>query len=648
MMSDKKKEKKMPLGEAFRLTARGYRVWWCEQPQMMVSAFAISLMQESRRYVALYLAARLIDEIAGTRNAQTMFILVAVTLGSSVVLTLLQDIFQHWRDRHFEMMGHRRQIIYADKLLSMDFPTLDNPHTHDLFAQIMQNENWYGGGFGRLYWSSRYISQSIIGIIGAVALSVTLFTQQVPEAAGWLTALNNPVFIAGILLVLLLVTLVPPILSTKADAYWRRNAEKAKKNHRYYQFFEKLGHDRTRAADARMYRQEKIYDDILNSEENQRFRFGSKSQNAKDARGAMGLLQAASSAISMTLLGAVYLFVCLKAWGGAFGVGAITQYIGAITAISAAIGTLMIHYGLLRNNAPFLKELFAFMDIPNEMDKGRLPVEGTSGHHEIEFHDVSFRYPGRMGEQRSEVCSATSPEQEAYALRHVSLRFTCGERLAVVGMNGSGKTTLIKLLCRLYDPTEGVITLNGIDIREYDYPSYMAIFTPLFQDFKLFAYTLGQNVAGGADYDVARVEACLQAAGFGDRLVEWKNGLDTYLYKNFDDHGVEISGGEAQKIALARALYKDASFIVLDEPTASLDPVAEFEVYSRMNEIVSGKTAVFISHRLSSCRFCHDIAVFHEGKLVQRGGHDELLADESGKYYELWRAQAQYYESDAS
>ena len=211
-------------------------------------------------------------------------------------------------------------------------------------------------------------------------------------------------------------------------------------------------------------------------------------------------------------------------------------------------------------------------------------------------------------------------------------------------MNGSGKTTFIKLLCRLYDPTEGKILLNGIDIQKYNYEEYMSIFSVVFQDFKLFSFSLGQNVAANADYDKARVEYCLKKAGFGERLAQMPNGTDTCLYKDFSENGVEISGGEAQKIALARALYKDAPFIVLDEPTSALDPVAEAEVYSKFNEIVGQKTAIYISHRLSSCRFCDEIIVFDHGLIIQRGSHDDLVADEKGKYAELWRAQAQYYE----
>jgi ATP-binding cassette subfamily B protein len=202
---------------------------------------------------------------------------------------------------------------------------------------------------------------------------------------------------------------------------------------------------------------------------------------------------------------------------------------------------------------------------------------------------------------------------------------------------------MIKLLCRLYDPTDGIITLNGVDIKKYNYDEYMNIFSVVFQDFKLFSFSLSQNVAASVDAEEKKVAECLMMAGFSERLGSMGRGLETSLYKDFEQDGVEISGGEAQKIALARALYKDAPFIVLDEPTAALDPIAEYEIYSKFNEIVGNKTAIYISHRLSAFKFCDDIAVFDKGELIQRGSHDTLLADTGGKYHELWNSQAQYY-----
>ncbi len=267
------------------------------------------------------------------------------------------------------------------------------------------------------------------------------------------------------------------------------------------------------------------------------------------------------------------------------------------------------------------------LDISDEMYKGKLSLEKRlDNRYEVEFRNVSFRYPG----------------QAEYAIRNLSLKLRIGEKMAIVGMNGSGKTTMIKLLCRLYDPEEGQILLNGVDIRKFRQDEYIRLFSVVFQDFRLLSMPLGQNVAASTEVDRERAMECLKQAGLEKRVQEGI-GLDTILYQDTADDGVEISGGEAQKIAIARALYKDAPFLLLDEPTASLDPLSEYEIYSGFESMTGGKTAIYISHRLSSCRFCNDIVVFHEGRLVQRGSHEELLGDEAGKYHELWHAQAQYY-----
>ena len=332
--------------------------------------------------------------------------------------------------------------------------------------------------------------------------------------------------------------------------------------------------------------------------------------------------------LGMLLSGCVYFFIGARAIAGAFGAGMIVQYVGAVTQFTGGFSEMAGGLAELRGETPFIENYLGILDSRPVKYQGSIPVEKRDDNEfEIEFRDVSFRYPGSSD----------------WALRHLSLKLRIGEHLAVVGRNGSGKTTFINLLCRLYDPTEGEILLNGIDIRKYNYEEYLELFSVVFQDFRLFSFSLGQNVAAAVDIDRERAASSLGQIGFGDRLKEMARGLDTPLYRDFDKDGVEISGGEAQKIALARALYKDAPFIILDEPTAALDPIAEYEIYSGFEKLVGGKSAVYISHRLSSCRFCDDIAVFEEGRLVQRGGHEELLAGEDSLYARLWNAQAQYY-----
>ncbi|MGZ9585479.1 ABC transporter ATP-binding protein [Paenibacillus marinisediminis] len=620
----KNKADKVSLREALTLHIRAFKILNKQCPGMFLSSLICSIIGSVTPYIGIYLSAQIINELAGDRNPELLWKLVIITIVSTAVLTLLNAVLSRWKNCRHAAFWYNQNKIYTDKMLSMDFCVLDEQLTHDLRSQISQNQQWSGWGIGKIVDYFETMMNSIISIGGAVALTISLFTSDVPAEAGKLTILNHPLFAAALIAILFLITFLAPICSNKANSYWAKQADDAKLGNRFFGFFGFMGHDRRRALDIRMYNQQIICESY--SKKCKSFTPGS--QIAKYASGPMGLLNAANAAVTTIFTGVVYVYVCLKAWAGAFGIGSVTQYIASITALAGGVAALLAAIGDMRNNTVFLRTTYEFLDIPNDMYQGSLTTEKRSDrNYEVEFRDVSFKYPSA----------------DTYALRHVSMKFNIGERLAVVGMNGSGKTTFIKLLCRLYDPTEGVILLNGIDIRKYNYDDYMAIFSVVFQDFRLLSFPLGQNVASSKSYDKARVMDCLNKAGFSERLDEMKGGADTYLYKDFDDEGVEVSGGEAQKIAIARALYKDAPFIIMDEPTAALDPIAEAEIYQKFSEIVGDKTAIYISHRLSSCRFCDEIAVFEQGCIVQQGSHEQLIMDESGKYYELWDAQAQYY-----
>ena len=286
---------------------------------------------------------------------------------------------------------------------------------------------------------------------------------------------------------------------------------------------------------------------------------------------------------------------------------------------------MAVTFGKTAEMVPLVNYYFEIVNTEDEMTYGNMVLD-LSGGFDIEFKDVSFKYPGA----------------ENYALKNVNLKIKNGEHLAVVGRNGSGKTTFIKLMCRLYDVTDGEILLNGENIKEYTKDSIIKLYSVVFQDFKIFSVSLKDNVCANSDFESDRFYTCLENADIKERAERLPNKENTYLYKDLDENGVEISGGEAQKLALARALYKDAPVVILDEPTAALDPIAENEIYTRFNTFVQGKTAIYISHRLSSCAFCDRIAVFDKAELVENGTHKKLI-DINGTYAKLWDAQAKYY-----
>ena len=617
---------KVSLHSAFQQHLRAARELHKIGPKLFPVVTLSAIVSGLLPYVTVFFSARILQELAVLRRPDVLWKwVIAGVLCTGLGAVAKAFLYQRSKTLLDDLYG-RKELLFVRKMFSLDFADMDKQETHDLRDQIRQNENWSGWGLMRTPEAYERSLKGIVGIFSGIALTVSLFTSPVPEAAGKLTVLNHPVFIAVLAALILFITWLAGKFNLKSIAYWSSAAEEATFGNRLFSFFGFIGMQKGRNADIRIYNQHKL----VSAYWDKNMSFGAGGTIAKQARGPMGIYSGLGTGITVLITGFVYVFTCLKAWGGAFDVGSVTQYVGAATALCGSIFELTALTGILKTNTPYLEKTFQFLDIPNAMYQGSLTTEKRSDRqYAVEFRNVSFKYPG----------------SEVWALKNVSMKFEVGKRLAIVGENGSGKTTFIKLLCRLYDPQEGQILLNGIDIRKYNYRDYMDIFSVVFQDFQLLSQPLGANVAGSNTYDRERVTKALTDAGFGDRLAILPEGLDTQLYKDFTENGVEVSGGEAQKIAIARALYKDAPFIILDEPTAALDPMAEAEIYSKFNDISGDKTAIYISHRLSSCKFCDEIAVFHNGQIIQQGTHDALVSDETGKYYELWHAQAQYYVS---
>ena len=327
----------------------------------------------------------------------------------------------------------------------------------------------------------------------------------------------------------------------------------------------------------------------------------------------------------------IYLIRCIFA--KTITIGNFTLYLSATATFFECVMSLLNSITNFLNNSRYVDDFRSFYEMPelrqNLPEKEtNLPKLKPQSHYEFEFQNVSFKYP----------------RAERFALQNVNIKIKAGERLAVVGLNGAGKSTFIKLLLRLYQPTEGKILLNGTDIQTYDLNSYFKIFAPVFQEVNLFAMSFAENVSmkSPENTDKDLVQKTVIQSGLEEKLNSLEKGLDTQLLKVIYDDGIDLSGGQKQKLALARALYKNAEVVVLDEPTAALDAIAESKLYSDFDKLIGGKTSIYISHRLSSTQFCNNVAMFKDGKLIEYGTHNSLLK-QNGEYANMFHIQAQYY-----
>ncbi len=311
-------------------------------------------------------------------------------------------------------------------------------------------------------------------------------------------------------------------------------------------------------------------------------------------------------------------------------IGSFTLYLALATAFSQSLLQFLHRYGDYERASLEVDDFRTFMELDCREKEDTIPIP-ASREWTIEFHDVSYRYH----------------KQEKNALDHLNLTLHPGEKLAVVGLNGAGKTTMIKLLLRLYDPTEGYITLNGVDIRRFSREEYYRLFSPVFQNVEVLAFPIAENISMKTtqETDADRAEKAAEQAGLGDKISSLSKGIWTELLKIIAEDGVDLSGGEKQKLALARALYKAAPVVVLDEPTAALDALAEQQLYERFDQMIGEKSAVYISHRLASTRFCDKVAMFMDGRMIEYGTHDRLM-EQGGEYAGMFEMQAQYYQEE--
>ncbi len=573
---------------------------WRAKPRLFFLQ-ALNIIQRSiSPFVNVIFPKLLIDELMGEQSIGTIIALTALTIGLNFLFVNISNTIYHTTDKYRDYLDRKFAELKVQKCMEMDFQHTEDPKLLDQLSKAEEGISWYSGGpVGLLYCVSNIIS-SVLTLIGSAALFLMGYS---------------------VLIIMLAVSIaIIAILNSKINAINVRNFKKlAKRNRAFgYVLFQlsniSYGKDiRLYGADGMMLEKGRDYIDKLGGA-------------WRDQSEEVFKVTRWTVIVGAIRDGFVYFLLGFAAIRKIITIGDFTMYTGLTYTFNSSVESIIFNIQDIYKRCCYGYEFVKFMNYPNALQRGSIKIEPRK-QHEIEFRNVYFRYP----------------RTETDVLKDVSIKIRAGEHLSVVGLNGAGKTTFIKLLCRLYDVTEGQILLDDIDIRDYDYNDYISLISVVFQDFKLFAFTARENITLGTEADDEKLKEIIKLSGLTETIEKLDKGLDTYVNKAFEEEGTELSGGQQQKLAIARALYKNSPIVILDEPTAALDPMAEFEIYRQFNELVGGKTAIYISHRLSSCKFCDNIAVFSDNTIKEYGTHDELVKLDGGVYSDMFKAQSVYY-----
>lgn len=602
-----KEKRKVPVRDTIKLL-------WAMDRKFPVIVILQGGLNALLFYLPVILVARILDLLVYRENSADPVSIAVVGLVGIWLLKGVKALLEKEMKTRSYQIAMRFETLVPVNTLNISFSDLESDYAKEMRARILADRSW-GSGFFGVADKFCNLCNSGFELLGSVIMLIPLAMQVSGSAAGKVAAA-------------LLFNIGLAVVGASVYAKWYQKKEsaamnqmtQAEKDSRFW-YMDEGGSGAIGAQslkDIFMYRAKKMIQKTIDIE-----REGVRKNVFTIARinsaGGLG-----TGMIQGILLCVSYYCVLALAIAGTITVGMVLRYAQAIFQACMSVSASIRLAGEFRTDVGRIASTLEYLNLEAEKTKGDSFTEMTKG--VIEFRNVSFRYPGT----------------KELVLDHVSLKIEPSEKIAVVGKNGSGKTTLVKLLCRLYEPEEGEILWNGKNIREYDLREWQKIFAIVFQDYSLLSLTLGQNVAASEQYEAERAKEVLQLAGFGERLNKLKKGLETVVYPEYEQDGVSFSGGEEQKIAIARAIYKGGQICILDEPTAALDPVSESRVYESFDEIVKGKTAVYISHRLSSCKFSDRIFVLDNGKIAESGTHEALLS-QNGLYAQLWQAQAQYY-----
>lgn len=597
--------------KAFRQTARF-------EPLMLPFTLLAAICRGVRPFINVFFSARIVAQLYASAPSSALFTSVGLCIGLNLAAQLLTDWLNLTLQVTRTRLSQKERLTIENKLFTLDYAKLENSEFQELVHLHSESMDKIYSAFSQLAWMLNDFVSGIITLISAVVILLPLFKLGfVRTGEGFV---HSPWFFVVLIAAIAVSAVCTVLLTNYTSRVWFRSQYRYGKLDRLFHRYRDILSNYNSGKEVRLYKEQAL----ISREATEQLLTKGETILHETSK------QSAAASAYMAIIGAaigfgVYTFIGVKGLLGLFDMEALIRYTGSFMQVIAGVTAIAGTFGRSAQIVPNLEYFFRIANTESSMTYGDKTVDLSEV--EIEFKNVYFRYPSAKSD----------------TLKNISLKINKGERLAVVGRNGSGKTTFIKLLCRLYDADKGTILVNGVDIRELSAECCRKLFSVVFQDFKLFSLSAADNLTAGEEPDTVRLKQCLAEADVLERIERMAKKENTVLYKDITRDGVEVSGGEAQKLALARALYKDAPIVVLDEPTAALDPVAEHQIYQQFNNFVEGKTAIYISHRLSSCRFCDKIAVFKKGELVEHGTHEHLLQNADGEYKKLWDAQAKYY-----
>lgn len=598
------------------------------QPLVIPCTIIHALAQGLSVYVWLYAVKRIIEifenSVKPEAEVRKVLYLVAIAAITELVMLVASNLCDKQAEGRMHDVEYHFALFWTTKVWTMPFCMHENPEVQKNIFKARRAINSNGNGVAGLhYWSSQLLPNLVKAVMALVLLAVM-----------------NPF----IVILILILSSIRFALINRASIFEKEECENkaAKEQMASWKYREETA-DFAYGKDIRLFQMQRPLYQLLRKESDFLNQKQILAQN-KYARyyflgDILGFLQE----------GAIYGLLIYKVLFSGITVADFTLYLGSVNSASSALNEIFTKFIRICSESRHVTDYRDFLEscqeqkeelIKSNFKKDYIACEAAVGEknadfkwdkdtdYEFVFDHVSFQYPGA----------------DNYALKDLSICLKAGEKLAVVGLNGAGKSTFVKLLCRLYEPTEGHIYLNGIDIAEYDLNDYWKLLAPVFQEDESFAFSIAQNVSmqTAERQNRGKIIEYLQDADLEDKIQELPLGIDTYLYKNLNDSGTDLSGGQKQKLMLARALYKAAPVVVLDEPTAALDAIAESKSYENFNLMAGGRTTVYISHRLSSTKFCDQIAMFEGGSLIEYGTHEELI-EKGEKYAQLFKVQARYY-----